>query len=121
MSNLQEVFLQNINDDFCYISYKGFDNIIMMKENRYINATKACIDRNRIFNRLLENDEFISLMSTLNILIERFDTPYMVYDNENDEYNEVVQGIYIHPLLIHIFFEWLCSTQLDQTIDFDTE
>lgn len=46
--DFKSLISKEINDRFCYIRYDEFE-LIMMKENNYINATKLCKLGNKEF------------------------------------------------------------------------
>lgn len=98
-----------------------------MKRNRYINASNARSNRNirlsRFLNNLSRYDNFSHIIDSLNILYVMFDwadTPMIIYDDEQED-NELVKGLYFHPILLPTFLEWLDSQpEVENTIDVET-
>ncbi|UWX11387.1 CRPV-278 [Crowpox virus] len=53
--DFSELITREIDKRFCYIKYDTFE-LIMMKENNYVNATKLCILGNKRFRDWLRLD-----------------------------------------------------------------
>ena len=58
---LSEVCYQQIEGDFYYGWYGGF-NVVMMKSNGYVNATKLCADGGRRFQHWKDNNHVRDLI-----------------------------------------------------------
>ena len=52
--SLSEIIFEHIDDKYVYGKYGEFQ-VIIMKENKYINATKLCGEHNKRFDHWLEN------------------------------------------------------------------
>ncbi|QRM15378.1 N1R/p28-like protein [Mudlarkpox virus] len=102
--NFSNFITNEIDERFCYIRYNEFD-LIMMKENNYINATKLCKLGNKKFSNWLRLDETKELIKTLSnnnndkVMIE-------VGLISNNVYKYELVGTYVHPDLVPYIVLW---------------
>ncbi|UOX38637.1 KilA N domain protein [Finch poxvirus] len=107
---------REIDERFCYIKYDQF-NLIMMKENNYINATKLCKLGGKEFKkwvRLEGSKELIKTVEEANnywkIKSSDSDLNRMILEVKN-EYNIECQyevaGYYVHPDLLPHICSWI--------------
>ncbi|AAR83566.1 transcriptional regulator [Canarypox virus] len=116
--DFSDLVTREIDERFCYIKYDIFE-LIMMKENNYINATKLCKLGGKEFNKWICLDESKELIKTIeetnNVWKVKSSGPDLAQleiiitvsnEGKNDKKYEVA-GSYVHPDLIpHIAF-WI--------------
>ncbi|ARF02771.1 SWPV1-197 [Shearwaterpox virus] len=105
----------NIDEHFCYIEYNDLQ-LVMMKENGFINATKLCKTKNKNFNSWLLLDETKDLIykmqhENVNSYQSNLIGVILEMGTENDE----IAGSYVHPNLIPHIASWI-STSLAEKI-----
>lgn len=108
---LEHIAFEDINDEYCYGKYGEF-NVIMMKKDGYINATKLCgyisdeINVKKQFvdwNRTQQATELIEVVSN-ELNIPKKELMICITGGQNT----VIRGTYVHPLLITHIAMW-CS------------
>jgi KilA-N domain len=93
---------EQINGNYWYAAYDEF-NIIMMKDNSFVNATKLCSSRGRDYRNWLRQDqtkELIKYLPTIN------EVPDICIKSE---FQDILNGSYINPLLLPSLCNWLSS------------
>jgi hypothetical protein len=109
----KDITFEDINDEYCYCKYMEF-NVIMMKKNGYINATKMCQDiseetgSKKPFRNWKENknaNEILSNMST-ELNITQKELMYVITTSAPKK--AIICGTYVHPILITHIAMW-CS------------
>jgi len=104
----ESIVVQDINSKFAYGMYGDF-KVILMKSNRYINATKLCQQdkvNTKRFRDWLKNDRSKLLIQQINSKINENDCILQI----NNEKNSCIKGTYVHPLLIPHIAMW-CSSE----------
>ncbi|ARF02773.1 SWPV1-199 [Shearwaterpox virus] len=114
--NLSELVTHEIDERFCCIRYNEFD-LIMMKENGYINATNLCKARNKRFKNWLKLDGTKELIKTIEevdntwkIKSSYSDINRMILEVKNESNTEnqyEVSGLYVHQDLIPHIASWI--------------
>lgn len=87
-------------EDYAYSTINGLLKVIMMKSNRYVNATKLCNDYNKKYSDWRAKSSARMLIKTLNenLKSQTDKSTIKVVDGSND-----IIGTYVHPsLIIHI-------------------
>lgn len=111
-NNFSQIIHKNINDDYGYSYYCGFE-VIIMKKNGYINATKLSQKENKRFGDWLANE---SSKKLIKIMSENFNLskpdkliePVIIIKGSKKNY-EMTRGAYVHKnLMIHIA-SWISS------------
>ncbi|UOX38651.1 KilA N domain protein [Finch poxvirus] len=113
---LSSLIIRDINERFCYIKYDAFD-LIMMKENGFINATKLCKLGGRNLKHWLENKQSKELVRELENIYEVWkigslgqNSGKMILeiDGESEgEHQHEVAGSYVHQDLIPHIVSWI--------------
>lgn len=102
---LSEIIYNDINGEFGYGSYGEF-NVIIMRKNGYINATKLCLTGGRRFAKWIETNNSQEL---INEIIE-------IYSYLGDDFKPTIiinniqsnlKGTYVHPDLITHIASWV--------------
>jgi hypothetical protein len=106
---LEHIAFEDINDEYCYGKYGEF-NVIMMKKNGYINATKLC---GYISDEIHVKKQFVDWNRTQQAieLIEAVSssTGYPVDDLTKiitGGQTTIIRGTYVHPKLIPHIASW---------------
>ena len=103
MSDIKEIIFEDINDDYGYGKYGGFE-VMFDKKTGYINATKLCKDggkeltewrRNKMSKNLLEEFSNCLRISKDEIIIIIMKGNY------------ITRGTYVHPDLIPHIAMWI--------------
>lgn len=103
--NLRNVIFQDIDKEFAYGQYGEFD-VIIMKRNGFVNATKLCKDGDKQFKNWLPNKNSLELINkTANTI--GIDPSEMIINIVNGKNN--IRGTYVHPTLITHIAYW-CSS-----------
>ncbi|AAF44592.1 N1R/p28 family protein [Fowlpox virus] len=98
-----EIKVESINNNFCKLSYEDIE-IIMMKENEYINATRLCSSRGRDILDWMSKESSVELINELDRINRSCNDYYdyrgivlnVVSDSETSE-------LYVHrDLILHI-------------------
>uniref|UniRef100_A0AAT9UP03 KilA N domain protein n=1 Tax=Condorpox virus TaxID=3049970 RepID=A0AAT9UP03_9POXV len=105
---------REIDERFCYIKYDEFD-LIMMKENGFINATKLCKIGNREFRkwiRLNGSKELIRKVEEMNQISKsapaRSGRGIIIEVNGANQYTKYdIAGSYVHQDLIPHISSWI--------------
>jgi len=109
MNSLLEIILEDLDDEYGKGKYGEF-NVIVMKNNGFINATKICNDVGRKFS-----DWFATKYYTKTHCIEiAKNVSSTVKNKTNDlfisiknEKNQIISGTYVHPLIIPFILSWI--------------
>jgi hypothetical protein len=109
LMSLNEIIFDHIDDRYAYGKYSDF-TVIIMKENRYINATKLCKEYGKELYHWSENKCNKKLIEEVEKEISSPDIP----GDENKAFilikggrNELVRGTYVHELLIPHIASWI--------------
>jgi hypothetical protein len=103
--SLNEIIFEHIDDKYAYGKYSDF-KVIIMKDNRYINATKLCKKYNKELKNWLRNDiskELINVdkeISAAHIRAAENKAFITINGANNNEKNKIISGTYVHELLI---------------------
>lgn len=118
---LKNLITEDIDDRFCYIQYDEFD-LIMMKENRYLNASKLCKLGGKKLSNWIRLDGSKNLIDELNKInkIWKLDHNSRVLRSEqpkkydiileikgSNRYTKDVSGSYVHQDLIPHICSWI--------------
>ena len=101
MSDIKEIIFEDINDDYGYGKYGGFE-VILNKKTGYINATKLCKDGGKELSewkRFNHSKKFIDYLSSLGYPKE------LIVKNMSGDY--ITRGTYVHPKLIPHIASWV--------------
>ena len=104
MSDIKEIIFEDINDDYGYGKYGGFE-VIFDKKTGYINATKLCSLGGKRFenwNQNKQSKEFIETFS--NCLRISKDEILMIVTGGR---NTIIRGTYVHPDIIPHIAMWI--------------
>lgn len=101
---LQNIQMDSINDTFCYAQYLSF-NVIMMKRNGYINATKLAKDCGKQYRFWTQNASTKLLINTFSKEVSQWSI--LVAGGAKSGVGLQTRGSYIHPLLISSLMSWL--------------
>lgn len=113
--SLNEIIFEHINDNFAYGKYGDFKVIIMM-ENKYINATKLCGEYNKRFENWLRNDNSKILIDTVENELNNDRNGFDSYMSEPPKKATItllkgcvneLKGTYVHELLIPHIASWI--------------
>ncbi|AYP74188.1 N1R/p28-like protein [Fowlpox virus] len=103
----------DINEHFCHVQYDKL-NLIMMKENGFINATKLCRLGNKHFKDWLKLEKSKELIKEVGHSCKTISSYtdlkglFMKIKNEhNEKYRCDVEGTYVHPDLIPHIISWI--------------
>jgi len=89
--------------DFIFGKYKTFD-VIFMKKNGYINATKICSKLHREFYRWNTRKETKKLVKKISLKTNIKETKLIIVVNNIKA--GTLKGSYVHPLLIPNIIKW---------------
>lgn len=103
IDSLKNIIYEDINDEYGRGKYGDFD-IIIMKKNTYINATKLCKEGGKRFSNWSRLDHSKEFMDTLNGLL-RSEQAIAIKINDTSE-NEL-RGTYVHQDLIPHIASWV--------------
>ena len=103
MNQLNNIIFQDINEEFSYGLYLGL-NVVIMKSNGYVNATKLCNLANKEFRHWKKNQNAKELMEE--VTRENSTGLEIVVNLGPSE----VSGTYVHPDLIPHIASW-CSAK----------
>ncbi|UOX38632.1 KilA N domain protein [Finch poxvirus] len=113
-----DLVTREIDDRFCYIKYDIFE-LIMMKENNYVNATKLCILGNKRFRdwlRLEGSKDLIKEIENVNNVwkinparadLRGLEMIIMIESEGKNGKKYEVSGSYVHPDLIPHIASWV--------------
>jgi hypothetical protein len=120
--SLNNIIFENIDEDYAYRKYADF-TVIIMKKNRYINATRLCNEHGKKLDKWTRNDGNKELIELVNnkIIYSFSPTPYTALVTNNDKlYNNtsiiqiqstkhkgILRGTYVHELLIPHIASWI--------------
>ena len=62
--SINEIIFEHINEKYAYGKYGEF-KVIIMKENKYINATKLCNTNKKRFDNWLQNENNKNLIEEI--------------------------------------------------------
>lgn len=118
-SLLNQIIFENIDDKFAYGKYADF-TVIIMKENRYINATKLCSKYGKQLHNWSKSDGNKELINEVNNELlhksdpsdrtNRFinnDNPSMIVVKGGKQDKQIICGTYVHELLIPHIASWI--------------
>ena len=116
--SLSEIIFEHINNDFAYGKYGDF-TVIIMKKNRYINATKLCKEYNKLFKNWLRNDENKILINEVdNELKKSADSSIKKHTKAlitlQKECNNTLRGTYVHPDIMPNIIKWMKNPRHNQ-------
>uniref|UniRef100_A0AAT9UQJ8 KilA N domain protein n=1 Tax=Apapanepox virus TaxID=3049969 RepID=A0AAT9UQJ8_9POXV len=115
--DFSDLVTRDIDDKFCYIQYDEFE-LLMMKENKFINATKLCKLGNKRFRDWLRLDgskELIQTVEEINGLWKinaqrRSARGIIIEVNGSNQYSKYdVTGSYVHQDLLPHITSWISS------------
>jgi len=107
-NDIRNICFEDINEKYSYGKFGGF-NVILMKENGYINATKLCQDAMtetgskksfREWKRLKDYTYYTSAVSKL----EGIPPNLLIIEITNNA--NLTRGTYVHPKLIPHIASW---------------
>ncbi|UOX38634.1 KilA N domain protein [Finch poxvirus] len=114
--DFSDLVTREIDERFCYIKYDTFE-LIMMKDNNYINATKLCKLEGKDFHRwkrLEGTKELIKKVNEMNNVWNVKSSPPdlggMILEVKNEskgKHQYEVAGSYVHPDLIPHIASWI--------------
>ena len=104
MSSISEIIFEHIDDKYAYGQYGEF-KVIIMKENKYINATKLCSTYNKLFKNWLQNENSKKLINTIDNTKDTFSltagipavsNKSIIKINGGYGINKEINGTYVH-------------------------
>ena len=104
MSDIKEIIFEDINDDYGYGKYGGFE-VIFDKKTGYINATKLCRDGGNHFRTWIRNSNSEKLVQIVMSTYEL--TRNEVLITISGGRNTIIRGTYVHPDLIPHIAMWI--------------
>ncbi|QRM15850.1 n1r/p28-like protein [Albatrosspox virus] len=112
--DLSVIVTDHIDDRFSWVRYDDFE-IIVMKENGYVNATKLCILGNRRLSDWLNMESTKELIREAEYVNRNWkaksfytdDIKGVILDIESEDYVYEVSGCYIHQDLISHITSWI--------------
>ncbi|QRI42887.1 N1R/p28-like protein [Cheloniid poxvirus 1] len=108
--DFSDIVTREIDDRFCYIQYDKFE-LIMMKENGFINATKLCkLGGKEFYNwRKLEGSkDLISKVEEINGIWKDLGGMILEVKNESKgKHQYEVAGSYVHQDLVPHIASWI--------------
>ena len=114
MSSISEIIFEHIDEKFAYGKYGDF-KVIIMKENKYINATKLCGEHNKRFENWLRNDNSKILIDEVDNELKNSKNGAHSYLSQHKkslitlqkECKNNLRGTYVHDLLIPHIASWI--------------
>ena len=104
MSDIKEIIFEDINDDYGYGKYSGFE-VIINKKTGYINATKLCKDGGKEFFLWVQNN---SSKNLIQLVMSKYGlTRDEVLISVSGGRNTLIRGTYVHPKLIPHIASWV--------------
>ncbi|UWX11383.1 CRPV-274 [Crowpox virus] len=112
--DLSVIVTDHIDDRFSWVRYNDFE-IIVMKENGYVNATKLCILGNKRLSDWLNMETTKELIREAEYVNRNWkaksfymnDIKGVILDIESEDYVYEVSGCYIHQDLISHITSWI--------------
>jgi len=101
--SLNQIIFEHIDDKYAYGKYAEF-TVIMMKENRYINATKLCSQYGKEFKGWIKTYHAKQLISYINENINNKSIIIITGGNKN---NQIICGSYVHELLMDSIINYI--------------
>ena len=107
---MNEIIFEHINEEFAYGKYGDF-KVIIMKKNRYINATKLCGEHNKQYYHWSESEQNKLLL--IEVENEIISSPHFQGDEKKATFiikggkNTHTRGTYVHELLIPHIASWI--------------
>jgi DNA polymerase III alpha subunit (gram-positive type) len=104
---LIHIAFEDIDDTYCWGKYAGLE-VIMMKSNGYINATKMCnhisnaIGKQKSFRSWKRDASSIELIDALSVSVQICTDALLIKPNVRIE----LRGTYVHPKLIPDIASW---------------
>ena len=111
-NNINNIIFKDINEDYSFGKYGDF-NVIIMKKNGYINATKLCSNAEtkngtrKEFYRWLENNNSKILIKEISTFLEISQDKLLITITGGSKKLTIIRGTYIHPLLITHIAYWI--------------
>lgn len=107
VTNIRNILFGHINENFGYGKYGEFD-VVMMKKNGYINATKLCEDISKKIGKKINFKEWIKTEQAEELM------EYIISSGESSnvlikvkhEKNNDIKGTYADPCLIPHLITW---------------
>jgi hypothetical protein len=100
--SLNNIIFENIDEEYAYAKYADF-TVIMMKKNRYINATRLCNEYGKKLDKWTRTDRTKELIDTINNKINEEAPTIQI---KSKKHNSIIRGTYVHPLLIDKIIDW---------------
>jgi hypothetical protein len=113
--SLREIIFEHIDDKYAYGKYSDF-TVIIMKEKRYINATKLCKEYNKELSNWKQNKGSLELIEEVEKEITAHGYPraetetktfIIINGANNNQKNKLISGTYVHELLIPHIASWI--------------
>ena len=103
MSDMKEIIFEDINDDYEYGKYGGFE-VMFDKKTGYINATKLCKDGGKEFSEWIKNNSSKNLLEEFSNCL-RISKGDII--NKKTNLPNHLKGTYVHPDLIPHIAMWI--------------
>lgn len=109
--SISEIIFEHIDEKYAYGKYGEF-KVIIMKENKYINATKLCDKHEKLFKNWLRNEDSKILINEVEnelnnaLAHNRAGTKKAIIIMQK-ECNNDLRGTYVHELLIPHIASWI--------------
>ena len=117
MSSDDIIFGEQINDEFSYGIFKDF-KVVIMKKNKYINASKLCERYDKIFDNWLKNinnkifiNEIEYNLKKNGIISPNSELLIDLHTGSNNSF----RGIYVHVNLMPDIIKWIVNSRYNQS------
>lgn len=102
MSVLSSLAYEQIDGNYWYAAYGEF-NIIIMKDNSFVNGTKLCISRGKDYRNWLRLDQTKELYKYMESINE------VTHIWIKSEAQDILNGTYINPLILPSLCNYLST------------
>ena len=100
------------NEHFAYGMYDEF-NVIIKKDNGYVNVSKLCALANKQFKHWNSKDQRRELIDRVEMVLKEssgiLDDPFKAVEFVNIEEPDEIRGTYAHPLYVPHIASWASS------------
>ena len=105
-----------INNLYSYAKYNNH-KVIIMAENKYLNATKLCLENNKQYKDWMRNDKSQELIDKANDVLKTENSKYeatILVNAGRGATNNLISGTYVHELIIPHIIEWINKERNEQ-------
>ncbi|AKI79717.1 kila N-terminal domain N1R/P28 DNA binding protein [Acanthamoeba polyphaga mimivirus] len=105
-NDIRNIIIENINNEFARGKFGDF-NVIIMKDNGFINATKLCKNAGSDFYHWKETKKAKELINELEKYTKLDEKELLILITGGKKYE--IRGTYVHPILITNIANWISS------------